>query len=258
MLRSWQETLHLIRELAVTDFKLKYQGSVMSYLWSLIKPLASFGVMYLVFVKFLHTAIDPVSLFLGIVLWSYFTDFTSSGLRSIVDRGDLIRKIYFPRAIIVVASSLSAFITLLLNLLAVVVFMLITRTVPSLDSPLLLLLLVELYVLSLGASLILSALYVRFRDIAHIWEVVLQVLFYASGILYVLSAVPLGYRTWLALNPIVQIVQDARNALITAHVTSSVDVLGILAVVPYVLPIITLGLGIWIFTASSKSFAENV
>jgi ABC-2 type transport system permease protein len=258
MLRSWQETLHLIRELAVTDFKLKYQGSVMSYLWSLIKPLSSFAVMYLVFVKFLNTDINPVSLFLGIVLWSYFSDFTSSGLKSIVDRGDLIRKIYFPRAIIVIASSLSAFITLLLNLLAVLVFMIFTGTVPSIEAPLFLLLLVELYALALGMSLILSALYVRFRDISHIWEVILQVLFYSSGILYVLTAVPAAFRPILSLNPIVQIVQDARNVLTTIHVTSSADVLGLWAIVPYAIPFIMLGLGILIFNALSKSFAENV
>lgn len=259
MLRSWQETAHLIRELAITDFKLKYQGSVMSYLWSLIKPLASFAVMYLVFVKFLNTQIDPASLFLGIVLWSYFSDFTSSGLKSIVDRGDLIRKIYFPRAIIVIASSLSAFITLLLNLLAVFVFMAFSGQWPTLQAPLFLLLLVELYALALGASLILSALYVRFRDISHIWEVILQILFYSSGILYVLSAVPTAFQSWLAVNPIVQIVQDSRNVLTPIHVTASSDVLsGMLLFIPYAIPFVVLGLGIWIFNASSKGFAENV
>lgn len=231
----------------------------MSYLWSLIKPLASFAVMYLVFVKFLNTSIDPASLFLGIVLWSYFSDFTSSGLKSIVDRGDLIRKIYFPRAIIVIASSLSAFITLLLNLLAVFVFMAFNGQLPSLSAPLFILLLIELYALALGASLILAALYVRFRDISHIWEVVLQILFYSSGILYVLSAVPVAFQAWLAVNPIVQIVQDARNVLTPIHVTASADVLsGLLMFVPYAIPFVVLGLGIVIFNASSKGFAENV
>lgn len=250
---------HLVRELAITDFKLKYQGSVMSYLWSLIKPLSSFAVMYLVFVKFLNTPIDPVSLFLGIVLWSYFSDFTSSGLKSIVDRGDLIRKIYFPRAIIVIASSLSAFITLLLNLLAVFVFMLASGHVPNVQAPIFLLLLVELYVLALGMSLILSALYVRFRDISHIWEVILQILFYSSGILYVLSAVPAAFQPILALNPIVQIVQDARNVLTNIHVPASYDVLsGLLVFVPYVIPFIVLAVGVWVFSTMSKKFAEDV
>lgn len=231
----------------------------MSYLWSLIKPLASFAVMYLVFVKFLNTNIDPASLFLGIVLWSYFSDFTGSGLKSIVDRGDLIRKIYFPRAIIVIASSLSAFITLLLNLLAVFVFMAISGQWPTLSAPLFILLLIELYALALGTSLILSALYVRFRDISHIWEVCLQILFYSSGILYVLSAVPSAFQSWLAINPIVQIVQDARNVLTPVPVMASGDVLGgALLFVPYVIPFVVLALGIAIFNASSKGFAENV
>lgn len=259
MLHSWRETAHLIRELAITDFKLKYQGSALSYLWSLFKPLASFGIMYLVFVKFLNTPIDPVALFLGIVLWSYFSDFTSNALKSIVERGDLIRKIYFPRAVIVIASSVSAFITLLLNLLAVLVFMLIMGHLPSMQAPLFILLLAELYILALGVSLILASLYVRFRDISHIWEVGLQLLFYSSGILYVLSIVPKDFQPLLAINPIVQIVQDARNALTQTHVLSSVEILpGLLALVPYAIPFVVLGLGILIFQKSSKSFAENV
>lgn len=259
MLQSWHETVHLIRELAITDFKLKYQGSFMSYLWSLLKPLASFGIMYLVFVKFLHTNINPVHLFLGIVLWSYFSDFTSNGLSSIVNHGDLIRKIYFPRAIIVVASSISAFITLLLNLVAVAIFMLLVGTLPSIQFPLFLLLLLELYVLALGTSLILAALYVRFRDISHIWEVVLQLLFYSSGILYELKAVPPNYRFPLALNPIVQIVQDARNTVTNVTVISSSEVLnGLTVVVPYLIPFVVLAFGIFVFQKSSKSFAENV
>ena len=259
-MHTWRETTELIRELAITDFKLKYQGSVMSYLWSLLKPLASFFILYLVFVMILNTGMDPVFLLLGIVLWSYFSDFTSSGLASIVDRGDLIRKIYFPRAIIVIASSLSAFITLLLNLVVVIVFMALTRTMPSVEAPLLLLLLVELYVFSLGVSFILSALYVRFRDISHIWEVALQLLFYSSAILYKLSDVPQIYAAILAYNPIVQIIQDARNVLTTHYTLSSSDVIGspLLALVPYLIPFIVLGLGIFVFQKSSKTFAEDV
>lgn len=260
MIKKWQETTGLIRELAITEFKLKYQGSAFSYLWSLLKPLASFVILYIVFVKILNTGIQPEVLFLGIVLWSYFADFTSGGLTSIVEHGDLLRKVYFPRAIIVIATSISAFITLLLNLLAVGVFMIITQTEPSVYAPMLLLVLAELYILALGVALILSSLYVKFRDISHIWEVTLQLLFYSSAILYPLSIVPKELINFVALNPLVQIIQDARRVLLDPSLPSSFSVIDTnwLAIVPYLLPFIIFGLGVWVFTKSSKNFAENV
>jgi ABC-2 type transport system permease protein len=121
----------LVRELAAADFKLKYQGSVFGYFWSLMKPLAIFGVLYLVFTVFVRIPSDikdyPVYLLLGIVLWNYFAESTSNGMRSIVDKSDLIRKVYFPRIVILLGSSISALITLLLNLLVIVTFMIFAR-----------------------------------------------------------------------------------------------------------------------------------
>src|ERR1035437_8384562 len=117
----------LIRELAITDFKLKYQGSIFGYLWSLMKPLAIFGVLYLVFTVFVRIPSKiphfPVYLLLGIVLWNYFAESPTVGMPSIVEKGDLIRKVYFPRIVIVIANSLSALITLLLNLIVIAGFM---------------------------------------------------------------------------------------------------------------------------------------
>src|SRR4051794_31385362 len=102
----------MVRELALTEFKLKYQGSIFGYLWSLMKPLAVFGVLYLVFSVFIRIGSDipnyPVYLLLGIVMWNYFAESTSNAMRSIVDKGDLIRKVYFPRIVILFASSVSA------------------------------------------------------------------------------------------------------------------------------------------------------
>src|SRR4051812_30765440 len=119
----------LLRELVITDFKMRYQGSVLGYLWSLLKPLLLFAILYIVFVKFLRIGGDiehfPVYLLLGVVLWSFFTEATMQGMQAIVGRGDLIRKINFPKYIIVVAGTLSALINLLLNLLVVLVFVLI-------------------------------------------------------------------------------------------------------------------------------------
>jgi len=255
---------NLLRELAITDYKVKYQGSLLSgYMWSFAKPLLLFGVLYFVFTRFVRLGSGvpdyALQLLLGIVLWTYFADATVRGMSSIVDRGDLIRKVYFPRAIIVVAASLSSLITLVLNLVVVVVFFVASGVGLHLTTPLFLVLIVELYALSLGSSFLLAALYVRFRDFRHIWELGLQLLFYASPIIYPLSFIPAKWQAWFSLNPIAQIIQDSRKVLISSTTLAPVDVLhSPLVVIPYVIPLLVLVLGYLYFDHAAAAFAEEI
>jgi ABC-2 type transport system permease protein len=253
----------LVRELAAADFKLKYQGSVFGYLWSLMKPLAIFGVLYLVFSVFVRIGSDiknyPIYLLLGIVLWNYFAESTGNGMRSIVDKTDLIRKVYFPRIILLFASSLSALITLGLNLIIIFVFLAVARIGLHWWSPAFVLLIAELYVLSLGISLFLGALYVRFRDFVYIWEVALQLLFYASAIIFPLAIVPLQFQALLVLSPITQIVQDSRKVLISTQTVTTSDVWhNVLVLVPYLIPIVLAVFGYIYFERAASRFAEDV
>jgi ABC-2 type transport system permease protein len=254
---------NLIRELAITDFKLKYQGSVIGYMWSLMKPLAVFGVLYLVFTVFVKIGATipnyPAYLLLGIVLWTYFADSTNAAMNAIVDKGDLLRKVYFPRIVILIASSISALITLFLNVMVIVAFILIARIDININALLFLPLIAELYVLSLGVSLFLSALYVKYRDFSHIWEVTTQLLFYASAIIYPLSIVPSKYIPTMLTNPIIQIIQDARHVLITPETTIPLNILhGWILFVPYLIPFILLILGYLYFQRTAKYFAEEI
>lgn len=174
----------LLAELVRTDFKLRYQGSLLGYAWSLLKPLLLFVILYVVFVYFLKIGRDiehfPVYLLLGIVLWNFFTEMTVQSLGSIVGRGDLIRKIRIPRWMIVFSSSISATINLLLSLVVVGIFMAVNQ-VPIHASILMVpVYLVMIYFLALGCSLFLAAAYVKFRDLSYIWEVILQAGFYAT------------------------------------------------------------------------------
>ena len=255
----------MVRELALTDFRLKYQGSIFGYLWSLMKPLAIFTVLYLVFSILVRIpgsdiAHYPVYLLLGIILWNYFAESTLSAMHSIVDKGDLIRKVYFPRSVILLSNSISALITLMLNLLVIVVFMLIVHIYPS---PLKILgflaLMGELYLLSLGTSFFLAALYVKFRDLAYIWEVALQLLFYASAIIFPLSIVPRRYLRILTLSPITQVIQDARKLIVSpATITTFDSVHSWLRFTPYMLPILLVVLGYLHFEHAAGQFAEDV
>lgn len=212
----------LLRELVVTDFKLRYQSSFLGYLWSLLKPLLMFTILYFVFTVALPVGKSvphyPAYLLLGIVLWNYFSEVTSGAVSAIVGKGDLLRKINFPKYVIILAGSVSAFINLLLNSVVVVVVMVLTKVDVSPFAGLIVPLIVELFVLALAVAFFLSALYVKFRDIAYIWEVVMQAAFYATPILYALADIS-RYHPLIAqlmiLNPMAQILQDARYLLVT-------------------------------------------
>lgn len=218
----------LLRELVITDFKLRYQGSFLGYLWSLLRPLALFVILYIVFVKFLRFGGSiphyPVYLLLGIITWNYFAEVTSTGVGSIVGRGDLLRKINFPKYVIVLAGSFSALINLAINLVVVFIFMLwngVDFRMTILWAPLLI---VELFTFALALSFLLSALYVKLRDINYVWEVIMQGAFYATPIIYPISNIPEKWAKLLMLNPMAQIVQDLRYALVTPDTLTISDI----------------------------------
>src|SRR3982751_2990049 len=146
----------LLKELVKTDFKLRYQGSVLGYAWSLLRPLLLFVILYFVFVRMLKfgNKIEhfPVYLLLGIVIWNFFQEMTTRSLTSIVERGDLLRKIRIPRWVIILSSSLSAVINLLLNMVVVVILMMFNHVDLLRTTLLLPLILLEVYVFALGLS----------------------------------------------------------------------------------------------------------
>lgn len=255
----------LLAELVRTDFKLRYQGSVLGYAWSLLRPLLLFVILYLVFVKFLKLGTEvphfPVYLLLGIVIWNFFNEMTMQSLGSIVGRGDLIRKIRIPRWIIVISSSISALINLLLNLVVVCVFLFINH-VDLLKTTLWLpLILLEVYIFALGISLFLSAAFVKYRDVGYIWEVVLQAGFYLTPILYPLARITnLTFQKIIMINPMAQTIQGARYAAVT-HQTRTIQQVfegGWYQFLPYLITAAVLVGGLLYFKSQAKYFAENI
>jgi len=255
----------LLAELVRTDFKLRYQGSILGYAWSLLRPLLIFVILYVVFVKFLKIGNDvphfPVYLLLGIVMWNFFLEMTVQSLGSIVGRGDLIRKIRIPRWIIVLSSSISALINLFLNLVVVVIFLFINH-VDLLQTTLYLpLILLEVYVFALGLSLFLSAAFVKYRDIGYIWEVILQAGFYLTPILYPLARITnLTFQKLIMINPMAQAIQDARYSAITHQSRTIYQVFegGRYRVIPFAIVILVFLGGLTYFRKESKYFAENI
>ncbi len=254
----------ILREVIVTNFKVRYQGSVLGYMWSLLKPLFMFAILYIVFTQVFKVGDGiehyPVYLLLGIVLWNFFTEATTTGLSSIVDSGELIRKISIPRYLIVIASIVSALINLGLSLIVVFIFALISGVPIRLEWLILPILVLELIILSQGLAFLLSAVFVRFRDISYIWEVVLQAGFYITPIIYPLQRVtdPI-FQQIIMLNPMAQIIQDMRQALVTGDSITVWEIGGIsYGIVPVLTAVLVFVIGALHFKRKSKTFAEDI
>lgn len=255
----------LLKELIKTDFKLRYQGSMIGYLWSILKPLMLFAIMYVVFIHFLRLGGDvphfPVALLLGNVIWSFFAEATNMGMVSIVTRGDLLRKLHFSKEIIVLSSVFGAAINFCINLMVVLVFSIFNGVQFTWTIVFALPLFLELCLLAIGVALILSTLFVRFRDLAQIWEVCLQAGMYATPIIYSLSFVmdkSVLAAKLIMLNPLAQIIQDMRYFVIDRANIPVWQVIQNKAIVsiPYLIPIFVFILGIMVFKKHSKKFAE--
>ncbi len=257
----------LLKELTRTDFKIRYQGSVLGYLWALLRPLMMFAILYVVFAKLLRFGGDiphyPVYLLCGTTMWSFFTECTSQGIQAMVNRGDLIRKICFPKYIVVVSATLTAVINMLINLVVIIIFALINGVTPSLTWLLVPFSILELYILSLGISFLLGAINVKYRDITSIWDVIIQALFYAIPIIYPISMIASSSVTAakiILLNPISQAIQDIRYNLITPETITTWNYINnhFIQILPVIAVIIILILASLYFRKKSKFFAEDI
>jgi ABC-2 type transport system permease protein len=260
--------LRLTWALAVTDFRLRFFGSALGYLWSLVQPLMLFGVLYTVFSVLLNFGGEeryyPVALLLGIVMYSFLNEATSGAVRSLVNRENLVRKIEFPRLAVPLATVLTACFNLALNLVPVVVFLVASGGRPRwtwLELPLLL---GVLTVLAAGIAMLLSALFVRYRDIEPIWTVVLQIVFYATPIFYTVSIVrEKASETVVRLmmcNPFGAMLQQARYAFVDASHPSLASAMGGLwwCFLPFIVTAIVFATGFVVFARAAPRVAEEL
>ena len=226
-----------------------------------------FAILYIVFAKLLRIGNDiphyPVYLLVGTSMWSFFTECTNQGIQAIVIRGDLLRKVCFPKYIVVVSATLTAIINMLINLVVIIIFAFINGVTPSWTWLLVPLSLLELYLLSLGISLLLGAINVKYRDITSIWDVLMQAMFYAVPIIYPLTMVSASSELAakiIILNPISQAIQDIRYNLITTETITTWNYLnnGFLQLLPIILVIVLLIFAALFFRKRSKFFAEEV
>lgn len=261
---GWRRAFHLTWLIAATDFKLTYFGSVLGYLWSLMRPLLYFGVLYFVFTEIIQfgdaVADYPAVLLLNLVLFSFFQEATGASVAAIVTRESLVRKMHFPRIVIPFATVLTSTLNLLVNLIAVFLFLLIYGIDPHWTWLLLPVLVGALVTLTTGVAMVLSSLYVRYRDVAPIWTVISQMLFYGAPLFYTVDSVPEKYREIYAMNPIAAILTQARKWIIDPHAPSAVDAVG--GWLPFLVPVaLTAGIfaaGAWLYSRMAPVIAEEL
>ena len=274
---SWPRFWYLAYNIARSEFKLKFFGSALGYIWQVMRPLLLFGVLYVFFVMVFHVdkAKGAAGHFYGaqllgsIVLFTFFNESTSGAVRSVVDRESLVRKIQFPRLAIPISVVLLAAFNLGLNLIVVMIFALISGVRPMLSWLELPLILVMIALLATGISMLLSALFVRFRDIQPIWDVVSQILFYSSPVIIPVEAVKekLAHGTLdhflyhvYTLNPLVTIFQQFRHAMVNRATLSAGQALGSWAALlePLALVAVIFVLGFWVFNREAPHIAEDL
>jgi ABC-2 type transport system permease protein len=266
--RFWSLTFTLAR----TEFKLRFFGSVLGYLWTLMRPLLLFGVLYVFFTKVAHVndnkspgeAHYGAQLLASIVLFTFFAEATAGAVRSVVDRENLVRKIHFPRLVIPTSVVLLSLFNLGMNLIVVFLFAVGEGVTPMLSWLELPLIITMIVIFSLGLAMLLSAMFVHFRDIQPIWEVFSQILFYASPVIISIETIKKKLDpTWLhvyMLNPLAVILQQFRHAMITnatpsagAVLGSWTSLLGALAIVAVIFVV-----GFTVFHRAAEKIAENL
>jgi len=249
--------------LATTDFKLRYFGSALGYLWSLVRPLLFFGVLYVVFTDVFHAGRGvknyPVYLLTAIMLWTFFIETTSGCVQCLLMREGLLRKMRFPRLVIPLSVALTALFNLAMNFIVVIVYALASGVTPRLAWLELLILIVLLATLAVGTGMLLSVLYVRFRDIQPIWDVVSQVLFYCSPIIYTAAQYKSLIRVAL-INPIASIMTQMHHAFVDPNAHSAARAIGGGArlLIPLAIIAGVFLLGLWTFNREAPRIAENL
>jgi ABC-2 type transport system permease protein len=262
---GWRRFFNLIWMVSSSDFKLTYFGSVLGYLWSFMQPLLFFGVLYLVFgilLKFNTVPDFPVLLLMNIVLFNFFQAATGASVASIVARENMVRKMHFPRLVIPLSVVCTAAYQLALNLIVVMVFMLIYGLSPRPTWLLMPVIAGAFFVLTAGVAMLLSSLYVRYRDVAPIWSVIGQALFYASPVFITVEAIE-KHGIWVTriymFNPLAAILEQARYWII-GNGPSTPQVMGGYgwALIPLAILIAIVVLGYWKFSREAPRIAEEL
>lgn len=248
---------------ALAELRRRYVGSVLGYLWTLLRPLLFFAILYVVFTQVFRFGDQvpnyAVFLILNLMLFEFFAEATSGATRSVLESENVVRKMQFPRIVIPLAVVLTAAMTLCLNLLAAFAVILALGVEPHATWLLLPAILVVLVAFTTGVALVLSSLFVGFRDVEHFWTVGLRALLYGLPILYPIEFVPEGAFRWIVIaNPLTPVFEQTRLWITDPAAPTVVEAAGstALGLLPLTLLVALPVLGLWFFSRQAPRIAE--
>lgn len=259
MIQRLKELYHyreMIASLVRKDLKGRYQGSVLGFLWTFINPLLQLLVYTAVFSVILKNTTPHyyMHLFVALVPWIFFSSSLTTGSRLILDQKNMIKKIYFPRAVLPVAYTVSSFFNMLFSFVIVFAVIAVMRLGVNFAAlPWLIPVMLIQFLLVLGMNLITSALTVYVRDLEHIMGVVGMAWMYLSPVVYGISYIPENWRRWYMLNPMSPLLISYRQIL---YYKDTPDLALLLRAL--ILSVVVLMAGILIFETLQKRFAEEL
>lgn len=205
-----------------TDFKIRYHGTLAGFLWALLKPLSMLAVLVTVFSWVFAAQRDyALNLIVGLMVWDFFAEGTRVGMTSLLAKGHLLAKTRFPRSLVVLTSGANSVLTMAVFAVGVVVALAASGRVPGLVALLLFAFyLLQLFCIVLGISLVGSVLFLRYRDLNQVWEVLLSAGFFLAPIVYPLGILPERFHSYLYLWPPTPVMQYARAVLLGGVVPS--------------------------------------
>ncbi|MFA4817326.1 MAG: ABC transporter permease [Parcubacteria group bacterium] len=237
MARHHENYKGLIWMLAKTDFKLRYQGSVLGYVWALLKPLLLFAIINFVFSSLFNprgagNQFYSLQLLVSIILFNFFAEGTLAGMGSLLSKAQLVTKIYVPRWTLILASTINCALIFLMNLIIIAAFFAYKQFLPGLESVLIFVMYAILtYAIIVAFSFFTAPWYIHFRDLVLIWEVIITALFYATPVFYPLQMLPLSVQKVLLLNPMAFIIHFNKEGLINNHFASFSQNFGFIAII---------------------------
>jgi len=259
MTKSHENYKELVLRLAKTDFKLRYHGSFLGYAWAVLKPLLMFTVLNFVFSSIFNfrnsgTPNYPLELLTALLMFQFFSEGTTNGMNALVAKAQLVTKIYVPRWTIILGSTINSLFVFGMNLIVLAIFFGIYHVVPSFSGIIMFLIYsILLYVLIVSFSLLTAPLFVRFRDLSMIWEVLITVLMYASPIVYPLTMMPEKVQQLMLFNPLAFIIHFAKQALVSNYFTNIWNFLYLLLGI-----ILVFVVSLLIFRKTEKKVAEHI
>jgi lipopolysaccharide transport system permease protein len=254
-IRELYDYRDLIWVLAWVEFKQRYKNSVLGYFWSLLEPLLMLGILYLVFSNLMRVQVEHYQLFLlqGIIMWSFFTRSTSASLMLIAGKPQLVKKVYFPRDILVISGCITALLMSVFESIVFLAFLFFFRIPLSLNILYLPVIVFLFFIITLGTCLVLAAVNVYYRDIQYIWAFILQIGFFATPVIYPLSVFPPYLLKILSYNPLAQVIFLVRDVTLYSKEPNPASLLFVISIA-----IVILAIGYGVFMRLEPKFAEEL